>query len=201
MLIHRAQFSCQNMSLKGSLPGSQLFLHEDVHVPHALCHVSPSHATKSGIPWLTSRSTSHLHAGNGLWPTVWCPWAGDTTATSRRCCQDHSPAMLERSAAPGGETQPPWMAMLAGLHSLASRCLQNVACVPGSRARAPAPPDQLCFPTEGTGSGRQAEQGGRAPCRLCAGCTRALHIGFLHMSVLHLTTQPHKPKHQYYKIC
>lgn len=111
----------------------------------------------------------HHHVGNGLSPTVWCPWAGDTTAMSSRCCRDHSPAMLDSSAARGGETQPPWMAMLAWLHSLASRCLQNLSCMPGSCAGAPPPPHQLRFPTKGTGTRGQAEQGGlqRCPSSVC----------------------------------
>ena len=159
------------MGLEGSLPGPQLFLHEDMGVPHALCHVSPFHATKSWILWLVSKSTSNLHVGNGLSPTVWCPWAGDTTAVSSRCCQDHSPAMLGRSAARGAETQPPWMTMLAWLHSLASRCLQNIACMPGSHAGAPASPDQLCYPTEGTGTGTGARQS-RASCNAAPSSVR-----------------------------
>lgn len=43
-------------------------------------HISPFHVTKPWIPCLISNSTSHLHVGNGISPTVRCPWAGDTMA-------------------------------------------------------------------------------------------------------------------------
>lgn len=72
----------------------------------ALCHVSPFHATKSWIPWLISKSTSHVRVGNGHPPAVCCPWAGDVMAMSSRCCWDHSLAMLGSSAAHGSE--PGW---------------------------------------------------------------------------------------------
>lgn len=117
MLIHRAQFSCQNMGPVGSLPGSQLFLHEDVGDPHALCHVSPSHATKSGIPWLISRSTSHLHAGNGPFGVpglaILQPRAADAARITALPCWigpplvEVRPSLLGWPCLPGSTALPP----------------------------------------------------------------------------------------------
>lgn len=97
--------------------------------------------------------------------------AGDTMVMSSRCSWDHSSAMLGSSATQGVERQTPWMATLAWFHSLASCCLQNAACMPGSHVGVPAPLDQLHSPTKGTKSRGRAEQDCLQCCSIiCASC-------------------------------
>lgn len=129
-----------------------LILHVDMGVPQALCHMAPLYATKSWTSWLISKGKSHLHVGNGLLPTLWCPWleipkpwAADAAGITAQPC------WAALSLVEWQKSRCPWMAWMC---SSGSTALPSKRCFHGRQlCHGPSSQGQLCFPTKDTGRG------------------------------------------------